>query len=65
MCDERCWRRHYEDITGKKSDVCLRAPNSNDMDFFSIFFSQGPQVGNQEANGKVLLKNFNSEWSKK
>ena len=48
-----------------KSDFCLRAHNSDDMDFFSEFFSPGPQVGNNEANGKVLSKNSDSKLSKK
>ena len=48
-----------------KSDVCLCASNSDDMDFFQILFSPGPQVGNYEANGKVLSKNSNSKLSKK
>ena len=65
MCNGRCWRWHYKDITRKKSDVYLRAPNSDDMDFFQILFSPGPQVGNYEANGQVWLKNSDSEWSKK
>ena len=47
-----------------KSDVCLRAPNSNDMDFFQNFFSPRPQVGNQEANGEVSLKNSDSNLPK-
>ena len=48
-----------------KSDFCLRAHNSDDMDFFSEFFSPGPQVGNYEANGKVLSKDSNTKLSKK
>ena len=36
-----------------KSDVCLCASNSDDMDFLQILFSPGPQVGNYEANGQV------------
>ena len=65
MCNGRCWRRHNEDITGKKSDVCLCAPNSDDMDFFQKLSSAGPQVGNYEAIGQVWLKNYNSKWAKK
>ena len=35
------------------------------MDFFQIFFTPGPQVGNKEAIGKVSLKNSDSNLSKK
>ena len=35
------------------------------MEFFQNFFSPGPQVGNQEANGKVSLKNSDFNLSKK
>ena len=48
-----------------KSDFCFHAPNSDDMDFFQILFSPGPQVGNYQANGKVLSENSNSKLSKK
>ena len=65
MCNGRCWRRHNEDITGKKSGVSLCAPNSDGMDFFQILFSPGPQVGNYEAICQVWLKNSDSKWSKK
>ena len=59
-------RRQYEEELIKfKSDFCLRAHNSDDMDFFSEFFSPEPQVGNYEANSKVLSKNSDSKLSKK
>ena len=52
-------------IIKAKSDVCLCAPNSDDMDFFQKLSSAGPQVGNYEAIGQVWLKNYNSKWAKK
>ena len=55
-------RRQYKEV---KSDFCFHAPNSDDMGIFQILFSPGPQVGNYEANGKVLSKNSNSKLSKK
>ena len=65
MCNGRCWRRHNEDITERKSEVGLRAPYSDDMDFFHKLFSPGPQVGNYEAVGQVWLNNSDSKWSEK
>ena len=65
MCNGRCWRRHSEDFTREKSDVHLRAPNSDDMDFLQKFFCLSSRVGNQLAAGNVSPKNINSKWSKK
>ena len=48
-----------------KSDICLHAPNSDDMDFFRKLFYSSPQVGNKEATGKISSKNINSKSSKK
>ena len=46
MCNGRCWRRYHEDNTMKnwcfvKLDFFLRAPNSDEIDFFKFFFLQG------------------------
>ena len=59
-------RRQYEkELIKSKFDFCLRAHNSDGMYFFSEFVSPGPQVGNYEANGKLLSKNSDSKLSKK
>ena len=45
-----------KEITRKKSDVYLRAPNSDDTKFFQKFFCLVSRVGDEQAAGKFHQK---------